>query len=151
MDESLGELVTFSSANHLLPRTPGTCMSKRLSTDMLIRCLSHFTHVAQILGHLCCPESEVEVKDPPPHPQRGDTNIPKFMHQAQALNSRRVPPAPTGLIITVANTVHTGSVVGSSHHGSAVMNPLSMRAPSIHEDLGSIPGLAHWVKDPALP
>ena len=35
---------------------------------------------------------------------------------------------------------------GSSHHGLVVMNPTS-----IQEDVGSIPGLAHWVKDLALP
>ena len=34
----------------------------------------------------------------------------------------------------------------SSHRGSAVMNP-----SSIHEDTGSIPGLAQCVKDPVLP
>ena len=33
----------------------------------------------------------------------------------------------------------------SSHSGSVVMDPTS-----IHEDMGSIPGLAHWVKDPAF-
>ena len=34
----------------------------------------------------------------------------------------------------------------SSHCGSVVTN-----LSSIHEDLGSTPGLAQWVKDPPLP
>ena len=37
-------------------------------------------------------------------------------------------------------------ILGSSHHGSPVTN-----LTGIHEDTGSIPGFAHWVKDLVLP
>ena len=46
--------------------------------------------------------------------------------------------------ITSKRIKHLG--IQSSHHGSAVINPTSN-----HEDAGLIPGLAQWVKDPALP
>ena len=42
--------------------------------------------------------------------------------------------------------VEKNTTTGSSHFGSAEMNPAS-----IHEDVGLIPGPAQWVKDPVLP
>ena len=43
------------------------------------------------------------------------------------------------------NTTDKNAIVWSSHRGSVVTNPTSS-----HGDVGWIPGLAQWVKDPAL-
>ena len=46
----------------------------------------------------------------------------------------------------IVNVVIKNKYYWSSHHGSAEGN-----LTSIHKDTGSIPSLAQWVKDPALP
>ena len=54
-----------------------------------------------------------------------------------------LPPALPNGLMWVAR--YYKEVFRSSRCGSAVTNPTSA-----HEDSGSIPGLAQWVKDPAL-
>ena len=50
-------------------------------------------------------------------------------------------------VLAIVNSAAVNiKVHGSSHHGSAAAN-----LTRIHEDLGLIPGLTQWVKDPALP
>ena len=54
---------------------------------------------------------------------------------------QKCPPAP--VLLAQVLPFHHNAMAGSSHCDSAVMNPTS-----ISEDVGLIPGLAQWVKDP---
>ena len=60
-------------------------------------------------------------------------------------------PARTNSTDACSNTTHQKGksiikTIRSSYRGSAVTNPAR-----IHEDAGSVPGLAQWIKDLALP
>ena len=75
------------------------------------------------------------------------THIHKFIYEHAHTYTRT-----THIHKYIHSTIHTKHTYTkyihprSSHCGSAVTNPTS-----IHEEMGSIPGLAQWVKDPALP
>ena len=61
-------------------------------------------------------------------------------------NSKKTNKNHTQRTLTVKLKNLKSAHSGSFHRGSVVTSPTS-----IHKDLGSIPGISQWVKDPALP
>ena len=61
---------------------------------------------------------------------------------------RKLRPQKSGVCLNSqmkSTNINYNKVSRSSHCGSAIMNPNSN-----HQDVGLIPGIAQWVKDPAL-
>ena len=55
------------------------------------------------------------------------------------------PPHENAYFLVVGREVSMSRGLGSSHCGAAERN-----LTGVHENAGSIPGLAQWVKDPVL-
>ena len=67
------------------------------------------------------------------------------MHLAKPIELYNTKSDPQCKLWALINNNVSILVYQSSYHGSAVTNQTS-----IHEGMGSIPGLAQWVKDLAL-
>ena len=65
---------------------------------------------------------------------------------ARFLPGEKLPP-----LRTTGYKEPEGRVLKYEQNRSSCRGSAETNLTSIHEDAGSVPGLAHWVKDPVLP